>query len=255
MNEDLPREARRLIGEEDASDEMTRKRYRLISLDFADTLVQAWPDWATHYLRAYREAGISVDLEQLRAAADAAWTEDRLRLPLVFPADERHDAERQRVVEGRILARLGIHDETLTDHLLQRMRQIFRDPACFRLFPEVPDTLEALRARGYQLGIVSNWNWYLPELCRALGLDRYVDFIVASARVGAEKPHPAIFRAALAQAQTAPEQALHVGDNPKADVLGAHRAGITGVLIDRRRHGESPGGLVIRSLAELLDWL
>ncbi len=234
---------------------MTRKPYRLICLDFADTLVQAWPDWATHYQRAYAEIGIPVSIEELRAAADAAWTKDRLQLPLVFPADERHDAERQRMVESRILARLGIRDDILTDRLLRRMRQIFRDPACYRLFPEVPETLETLRARGYRLGIVSNWNWYLPDLCHALGLDRYVDFIVTSARVGAEKPHPAIFQTALAQARAAPEQTLHVGDNPEADVLGARQAGITGVLVDRNRRDRPADCLVIHSLAELLDLL
>ncbi|MEA2465898.1 MAG: hypothetical protein QOJ57_24, partial [Thermoleophilaceae bacterium] len=70
--------------------------------------------------------------------------------------------------------------------------------------------------------------------------------VVASAAVGADKPAPARFEAALAVAGCEASEAVHVGDSPSKDVAGAERAGIRAVLIDRE------GGTGdIASLAEL----
>ncbi len=234
---------------------MCGSRYDVICLDFAETLIHAWPDWGAFYRKAYAEAGVRVDPERLAMAAYAVWTEEAPNLPLTFPAEEGQSLARRREIERRILARLGYDDEALLDRLVRKLVEITRDPNTYRLYPDAPEALEQLRSRGYRMGIVSNWDWYLPDLCRALGLDQYVDFIVVSARVGAEKPHPAIFRAALDQAQAPPERVAHVGDNPEADVRGAQQIGITAVLIDRHGLYDGVDVPVIRSLTELPDLL
>jgi FMN phosphatase YigB (HAD superfamily) len=82
----------------------------------------------------------------------------------------------------------------------------------------------------------------------------YFDFLVASAGVRSEKPHPAIFRAALERAGTRPEETIHVGDSLTADVGGARASGIVPVLLDRRGRytpDETAGATIIRSLEEL----
>ncbi|HEY63728.1 MAG TPA: HAD-IIIA family hydrolase [Caldilineae bacterium] len=234
---------------------MCARRYEVISLDFGETLIHPWPDWGTFYRQVYAEVGIHAPPEQLLMAAYAGWTEDALKLPLTYPPEEEQAWLRRREIERRILARLGYDDEAILDRLVRRLIEITRDPNTYRLYPDVPETLERLRAQGYQLGIVSNWDWYLPDLCQALGLDRYVDFIVASARVGAEKPHPAIFQAALAHARTSPERVLHVGDNPEADVRGARQVGLAAVLIDRHGLHNDMDVPIIHSLTELPDLL
>jgi putative hydrolase of the HAD superfamily len=103
---------------------------------------------------------------------------------------------------------------------------------------------------------VSNWVWSLPELLHALDLVRHFDFVVASSRVGYEKPHLEIFRNALEQAGVSASEAIHVGDHVDADVQGARAAGISPVLIDRVGRypaSEIPAGVpVITSLEELL---
>ena len=60
-----------------------------------------------------------------------------------------------------------------------------------------------------------------------------VDAVVHSSRAGSAKPDPGIFSAALARLDVAPGEALHVGDEPVEDVLGARSAGLRAVLIDR----------------------
>jgi putative hydrolase of the HAD superfamily len=89
-------------------------------------------------------------------------------------------------------------------------------------------------------------------LIRAFGLNRYFDAIHYSTRMGAAKPDPAIFRAALRAHGIEAHQAMHVGDSLRADVGGATAAGIPAVLVDRnQQHGNPPGVWTITRLADL----
>jgi len=108
------------------------------------------------------------------------------------------------------------------------------------LFDDTLETLERLRAAGYRLGIISNWNENLPNELSQLGLDRYFDFVVVSSLVGVAKPSPEIFHIALERAGCQPEEALYVGDNVMDDCLGARRAGLDVALIHRHVELEDP---------------
>lgn len=83
-------------------------------------------------------------------------------------------------------------------------------------------TVRSLRARGLSLCVVSNWDCGLAEQLEALGLDLPV---VTSAEVGAAKPDPRLFLAALELLGVEAARALHVGDSP-ADEQGALAAGM-----------------------------
>lgn len=61
------------------------------------------------------------------------------------------------------------------------------------------------------------------EFCR---LTAYVDALIVSEEVGASKPDPAIFRAALDAVGATPSEVVMIGDSWTADVLGARAAGI-----------------------------
>lgn len=124
----------------------------------------------------------------------------------------------------------------------------------FRAFPEVPDVLRALRARGTRLVVVSNWDASLHEVLARTGLAGLVDGAVASAEVGAAKPDPAIFAAGLALAGVPAARAVHAGDDLRADVAGACGAGLRAVLVARdRTAAPSPGVPVVATLRGLLD--
>src|SRR5690606_8076650 len=83
--------------------------------------------------------------------------------------------------------------------------------------------------------------------------DRF-SFWLAADQVGVRKPDPRIFRMAAAAADCHPRELVHVGDEIEADVLGAKRAGVRAVLLDRHgRMDGAPADAVIRSLTELPD--
>jgi len=127
----------------------------------------------------------------------------------------------------------------------------------FRPYPEVPGALRALRAGGARLVVLSNWDVSLHEALAATGIAPLVDGAVSSAEVGAAKPDPAAFAAALALAGPGvrPADAVHVGDSVAHDVAGARAAGIRAVLVVR--DGDPPGDLrgvrTVRSLREVAE--
>ena len=111
----------------------------------------------------------------------------------------------------------------------------------FRPYPEVPAALTAWRAAGLRLVVASNWDVSLHAVLERTGLAPLVDGAVTSAELGAAKPDPALFAAALEVAGVPAEEALHVGDSPEADVAGARGVGIEPVLVVR--HGAHPPGV------------
>ena len=116
----------------------------------------------------------------------------------------------------------------------------------FKPYPESEEVMEELLAIGLPLYVVSNWDVALEGVLENLGWVRYFDGIVASAKVGSEKPERAIFEEALRLAGLAErrDRVVHVGNDPVSDVEGAISAGIDAVLIDREGDLEGPQAIV-----------
>jgi 2-haloalkanoic acid dehalogenase type II len=126
----------------------------------------------------------------------------------------------------------------------------------FEAFDDAAPALRDLRGRELTLVVVSNWDCGLSDVLERLGVRELVDAVITSAEVGAAKPDPQIFEAALAAARCAPPEALHVGDSADADIAGASAAGIRAIRIDRSERdpaGAAPG--TIRALADLATLL
>ncbi|MGI4885608.1 MAG: HAD family hydrolase [Janthinobacterium lividum] len=102
-----------------------------------------------------------------------------------------------------------------------------------RPLPGALALLAALKPH-YRVGIVTNNRTVEQEdKLRHLGMDRWVDALVTSEDVGVPKPAARIFQVALARLGARPAEAVLVGDNWTADVLGALGAGIRPVWLNR----------------------
>jgi putative hydrolase of the HAD superfamily len=69
----------------------------------------------------------------------------------------------------------------------------------------------------------------------AMGIGAHMKAIVISEQVGVSKPSPEIFMTALTLIGAQASEALFVGDDPVADIVGAHNAGIPAVWLRRGR--------------------
>lgn len=133
------------------------------------------------------------------------------------------------------------------EHRLNNMWSVMR--------PEVPVALRRLREAGHRLAVISNAESNLRDRLAAHAIADCFDALVISAEVGAEKPDPAIFQAALDQMKVAPGRALHVGDFYEIDVLGALGVGIRAVLLDTSGLSADRDCPRVASLTELADRL
>ena len=110
----------------------------------------------------------------------------------------------------------------------------------FNPYPESGPVLRRLKEMGTPVYAVSNWDIELVKVLDDLGWSGYFDDVVASAVVGVEKPAGEIFEEALRVGNVSRDRVVHVGNDPVTDILGASRAGIDTVLVDRRGTVEAP---------------
>lgn len=101
------------------------------------------------------------------------------------------------------------------------------------VYPEALGVLRSLRAKGVRVVVASNWAWTISHAIEAMGLDRMVDAVHCSARLGARKPNPLFFERILIKELLHAGDVLFVGDTWSTDIVGALGVGITPVYIDR----------------------
>lgn len=104
----------------------------------------------------------------------------------------------------------------------------------WRLFSDVVPALSRCRSRGMSLGIVTNGDPSLQSAkIKRLGLAHRVDAVIISGETGDAKPSAAIFERACLKLACRAENALMVGNDLHADVIGAQSAGLQALLLDR----------------------
>jgi HAD superfamily hydrolase (TIGR01509 family) len=101
----------------------------------------------------------------------------------------------------------------------------------FFLYPDALPALEAMRAYGFLVGLISNGQRDLDAFAVHHRLE--VDACVGSKDHGRVKPHPSIFEAALQALGVRADETAMVGDSPSDDIAGAAALGMRTVLVDR----------------------
>jgi putative hydrolase of the HAD superfamily len=146
-------------------------------------------------------------------------------------------------VECDIPRLLGLWDKAWTEPDME-----------WKAYPFVPTTLETLKAMGYKLGVISNWDPSAKPILRRCGLDRFFEHIIVSCEVGVSKPDKNIFRIALEAAKASASACLYVGDNYYDDAVGAMAVGMETLIINRfGTFGveELTGAKIIRDIAQI----
>lgn len=187
-----------------------------VTVDAFGTLVEL-DEPVARLRRALAERGVEAS-EQTVAAAFAAEVEYYTKHKLEAAGSEELRALR------RECARVFLeHAEAALDP--GEFAPAFVEALVFRPTPGAEAALARLRSAGLALACVSDWDIGLSWQLERIGLTPYFDAVVTSSEVGAEKPDPAVFRAALERLGVAAERALHVGDGD-GDREGALAAGL-----------------------------
>jgi putative hydrolase of the HAD superfamily len=172
-------------------------------------------------LEACREQGLELD---------GAHVADRVAEVIRDRERSWHEGVHISPAEGaqRLVAALGLEPaagEAVAEAFLGVGRR-----AELGLAPDIAPTLERLRADGLALGIVCDAGFtggaILRELLSSRNLLHHFSGWAFSDEVGAYKPAPAIFEAALGTLGAEPAAAVHVGDLRRTDVAGARAVGM-----------------------------
>lgn len=216
---------------------MTQDKYDMIFLDAGYTLFTAKPSPSKFYHQVCLRHGADVTLERMIEAMREVWLEKvipEMNDPDAdFQCSDEEDREWWWKYDSEIFKRLSIpmakHEE-----IFDEIYSFFGEPSAWELYPDTIESLERLKSNELSLAIVSNWNSSLTKVVNGLNLTDYFNFVLSSAEAGWKKPSPKIFHLALERAGTEPSRAVHIGDTYQADILGARRAGIRGIMLDRR---------------------
>lgn len=124
-----------------------------------------------------------------------------------------------------ILPRLGPWDEAVVQSIAEKRRQVkqyvFAHPDA-----DVPRMLEALKARGVAVGLVSNCYFEEAAVIRESALFPFFDAVCLSCEEGVRKPDAAIFRRCLARLGIPAESCLYVGDGGSKELEAASALGM-----------------------------
>jgi putative hydrolase of the HAD superfamily len=120
--------------------------------------------------------------------------------------------------------------------------------------PATPGALDALKAAGYELAVISNADGRVEGLIEEAGIRDRFEFVLDSELEGVEKPDPEIFLRACHRMGVDPGDSLYVGDLYPVDVLGSQKAGLRALLLDPMDKMEYPVDR-IRDVAALPAYL
>jgi len=196
-----------------------RSKYDTLLFDFGGTLDADGIAWKERMHAHYAAEGVALEAEAFAPAFFAA--DD----PLVGGLPAQADLSATVASLARNLeAELAMRGQPAAGGRGERVAKRFLAEA-EAAFARNRPLLHVLAGR-YRVGVVSNFYGNLEAVCRGAGLASWFGTIVDSQRVGAEKPDPAIFKAALEPLRARPETTLFIGDSLKRDREGARRMGM-----------------------------
>jgi len=206
--------------------------------DAAGTLIRpAEPVGKTYALHALQR-GIVAEPEAIMQAFRMAWKETPPPLHPEGQASADDDRGWWLALVGDVFGRvLGTPlAEATLESLFSGLYLHYAQPQAWSVFDDVVPALEEL-ARDHRLLVVSNFDRRLRSILAGHDLLRFFGQIIISSEVGAAKPHPRMFEAALVAGDCPPQEALHIGDDLKCDLHGAQSCGIHAFHVVRPENG------------------
>jgi putative hydrolase of the HAD superfamily len=206
----------------------------LISFDAAGTLIQVREPVGKTYAQMASQHGIIVAEAALKQAFRVVW--GGLKAPLWPEGQSSPDDDRSwwRELVGRVfsLAADGPVPDAKLNPLFDELYAYFARPDAWMVFDDVFPTLTDLSS-DHRLCVLSNFDRRLRAVLTGHGLDRFFEHIILSSEVGAAKPHPRMFDAALHLMNADAATSWHVGDDLRCDVQGAESCGWRAFVVDR----------------------
>jgi putative hydrolase of the HAD superfamily len=233
---------------------MSASPIKAIFFDAVGTLFDVKGSVGEVYLTYAKKYGVP-DTEEMRNVLNKRFKETMKDMPAPIFSVERPEKLKQceRLwwfdVVHAVFYRVGMFEGF--DEFFDEVYEAFGQATHWELFPETVEVLTQLKDRGFELGIITNFDSRFFQVARALHIQPFFDSVTISSLAGAAKPATKIFLHALDQHMLTPDEVLHVGDHLIEDFEGAQQAGLHTVLIDRSG-SILPDDRTLSSLASVL---
>jgi HAD superfamily hydrolase (TIGR01662 family) len=198
--------------------------------------------------RVLESLGLSKDLvEQVHSKWDHYYFSEQSRVveEIGFCID-RENAARSLVLALKEFGKEISLEEA--DKYWEYMRQEYGKRS--KPYPDALSLIKFLDKKRIRMAIVSNGDAeIIHKRLRNAGIEHHFEFVIAPCiDFPLTKPDMKIFHESLTKLKTEAEKTVFVGDNPNSDVMGANRAGMFSVLIDRYRVNKELAGLQVPNL-------
>ena len=223
---------------------------RVVVFDLDYTLLRPSDQFeAPGYVRTGARSGLSLDpalWPQAERAAYKAVAARREETGLV------HDDQLLPVIAHAIIQGLGGGPRGAVELATRAIISAWSDAENFGLYDDVLPCLDALRAAGVRMALLSNALGHgVEEIVAHFALDDYMAAAVSSLETGAVKPAPRMFSTLFGLLGISAGDAVMVGDSVEDDVDGALACGCPAILLDRSGRRRDLPVPRIESLAEL----
>jgi putative hydrolase of the HAD superfamily len=208
---------------------------KAIFFDGAGTLIHLPKSVGHHYALVGKRVGLALDAEALDWAFTACWKQMPTRPAIDGPREDDDKGWWRELVDHVIDQVAPRTSELDRDTFFEVAYSHFAEAGVWELYPDVMEVLEALRPR-FELAVISNFDGRLRMILEQLGVSQFFSQVFLSSELGAEKPDPSIYQRALKLSGLAPNETLHVGDDPVRDWEGAEAAGLTVFRLERARN-------------------
>jgi len=216
-------------------------RQRCVTFDLWETLIFDDPekDDARGQMRyegvqkVLSEHGIELAVDHLKRGYEES-------APILQTSWDRNE-EVSIIDQIRLIVKLAAGRDVTFDHSwMPQLEEAYVDPILDispKLTSEASSVLEAVKTRGYKVGLISNTGRSpgsaLRQLLDRYGVLKFFDATVFSNEVNRRKPDRIIFDRAARFLNAECKEIIHVGDNPEADFWGARNAGMSGLLLEQ----------------------
>ena len=232
---------------------------KLITFDVTNTLARVRGTIGDIYSKAALASGLEIDAGLVNLNFRRSYKKyDRMHPNFGIQHGLSPEEWWSNVVRGALASPdISTVDESTLDALCAKLYKDFARETHWEIFPEIPRVLSHLRAKGYILGVISNFDERLDVILEAMQLHKYFSFTVPSVKVKTCKPSLEIFKFSLKKVGVEAREALHIGDSLLLDYEPAVELGMHALLVDRQgalvRTRATEAVQVIRDMRPLLS--
>jgi putative hydrolase of the HAD superfamily len=219
------------------------RKIRAVGFDLGDTLIY-YRDVPMSWVALYRKA-----LQSVAARCGASLTEAQFITAEQILAHHNtritprtHEVRAEEIFSS-ILGAWEIEPENHMHAAMDAYFTFFQQQMC--AYPETVEVLTSLRKSGMPIGILTDVAYGMPREfverdITGAGIAGLFDVLVTSVEVDVRKPESAGYVGLAKRLGVAPAEMLYIGNEPK-DVIGASRADMMSVFLDRANSGANHG--------------